>query len=85
MMKKNEVKQSDWHPADIKAEISKRGFTFRDLSIAAGYAPDSLKGVLRTPSVPYEKVISDVIGVPAEEIWPSRYELRKRGQMNKVS
>lgn len=85
MMKKNEVKQSDWHPADIKAEVQKRGFTFRSLSVAAGYAPDSLKSVLRTPSLPYEQIVANAIDIPAEELWPSRYEYRKRSHVNKVS
>lgn len=82
---KNEVKHSDWHPADIKAEVHKRGFSFRSLSVEAGYAPDTLKNVLRAPCKSYEQIIAEAIGVPAETIWPSRYEARNNSYMSKVS
>ncbi|EBC4877359.1 DNA-binding protein [Salmonella enterica] len=64
---------SDWHPETIKAEIHKKGLSFRVLSVKAGYKPDSLKTVLRTPCRPYQQIIADALGVSPETIWPSRY------------
>ncbi|EFQ0234060.1 DNA-binding protein, partial [Shigella flexneri] len=57
--------------------------SFRELSLHAGYAQDSLKAVVRTPNKKYERVISDAIGVPPEIIWPSRY--RNDGFIRKAS
>lgn len=66
--------QSDWHPETIKAEVHKRGLSFRTLSVQAGYKKDSLKSVLRTPCRPYQQIIADALGVSPETIWPSRYK-----------
>ncbi|MFH2504007.1 helix-turn-helix domain-containing protein [Klebsiella indica] len=63
----------DWHPETIKAEIHKLGLSFRVLSVQAGYRPDSLKSVLRTPCRPYQQIVADALGVTPETIWPSRY------------
>lgn len=85
MMEKNEVKHSDWSPAKVRYELESRGLSFRFLSRKAGLADDSLKAVQRTPCLSYEKVIAEAIGVPAEEIWPSRYAARNNSYFNKVS
>lgn len=74
MMKQNEDRCADWHPEIIKAEIHKRGLSFRALSLQAGYSRDSLKSVLRTPCKPYQRIIADALGVEPETIWPSRYQ-----------
>lgn len=71
-MNRNEV-LTDWHPETIKAEIHKRGLSFRSLSVQAGYKKDSLKSVLRTPCRPYQQIVADALGVSPETIWPSRY------------
>lgn len=73
MMNRKEEPGVDMHPEDIKAEIRKRGLTFRKLSLQAGYSKDSLKSVLRTPCKPYQQVIANALGTTPEEIWPSRY------------
>ncbi|EEJ0780892.1 DNA-binding protein [Salmonella enterica] len=73
-MKQNEDRCADWHPEIIKAEIHKRGLSFRALSLQAGYSRDSLKSVLRTPCKPYQRIIADALGVEPETIWPSRYQ-----------
>ncbi|EBA9764993.1 helix-turn-helix domain-containing protein [Salmonella enterica] len=65
--------QSDGSPA-AKAEIHKRGLSFRSLSLRAGYSKDSLKRVLRTPCKTYQQVVADALGVETETIWPSRYQ-----------
>ncbi|PAC07842.1 hypothetical protein CDL17_12300 [Salmonella enterica subsp. enterica serovar Heidelberg] len=40
-----EPKSQDWHRADIKSALEKRGITLRDLSRQAGLSPDSLRNV----------------------------------------
>ncbi|SUG54699.1 transcriptional regulator [Salmonella enterica subsp. diarizonae] len=35
-----EPKSQDWHRADIKSALEKRGITLRDLSRQAGLSPD---------------------------------------------
>ncbi|CAI0792570.1 helix-turn-helix domain-containing protein [Serratia ficaria] len=72
-MSQNEDLNVDWHPETIKAEIHKRGLSFRALSLRAGYSKDSLKSVLRTPCKPYQQIVADALGVQPETIWPSRY------------
>ncbi len=74
MMNRKEERVVDWHPEIIKAEIHRRGLSFRTLSLQAGYSKDSLKSVLRTPCKPYQQIVADALGVTPEEIWPSRYQ-----------
>ncbi|HBM3102604.1 TPA: transcriptional regulator [Klebsiella pneumoniae] len=73
-MSRKEEPGLDWHPENIKAEIHKRGLTFRALSLQAGYKKDSLKSVLRTPCKPYQEIVANALGVEPEDIWPSRYK-----------
>lgn len=40
-----EQKSQDWHRADIKSALEKRGITLREFSRAAGLSPDSLRNV----------------------------------------
>lgn len=68
----------DWHKEDIKAAIRKRGTTLRALAIKYGYrSVDSINQALFRPYPKAEQIIANTIGVPAEEIWPSRYFDRK--------
>ncbi|ELT1238509.1 helix-turn-helix domain-containing protein [Salmonella enterica] len=75
-MNRIEVPGGDWPPEIIKARLHMAGFSFRSLSVKAGYSKDSLKSVLRTPCRPYQKIIADALGVSPEEIWPSRYQTK---------
>ncbi len=45
-----EPKSQDWHRADIKSALEKRGITLRDLSRQAGLSPDSLRNVFTRPA-----------------------------------
>lgn len=63
----------DWHRADIKAALEKRGWSIRSLSASRGYARKSLASVLSKPWPAAERYVADVIGVPPQRIWPSRY------------
>ena len=62
----------DWHPADIKASLEKRGFSLRALAAMWGYT--HIQKALREPWLAAEAVIAQAIGVPPETIWPSRYQ-----------
>jgi Ner family transcriptional regulator len=70
---------SDWHPADILAAIKKAGWTVTGLSEAHGYHRATLWKTLSTrPHNAGQRIIADAIGVPATEIWPSRYDAAGR-------
>ena len=66
---------SDWHPADIVAAIWKRGTSLQKMAREhePPYANTALTLALRRPWPKAERMIADVIGVPAQQIWPSRY------------
>ncbi|EFF0761545.1 DNA-binding protein [Escherichia coli] len=83
-MRQREDSGRDWPSLMIQQALKDNGWSsFRELSLHAGYAKDSLKAVVRTPNKKYERVISDAIGVPPEIIWPSRY--RNDGLIRKAS
>ena len=67
--------QEDWHPADIKAALDKAGWTLRALAAHHGIKGSSvLSHTLSGRSYPLnEQRIADAIGVPPQDIWPSRY------------
>jgi len=63
----------DWHPADIIAELRKKGWSLRQLSFAHGYKSNVLKDAMRKPYPKAEGIIAEAIGKAASVIWPSRY------------
>ncbi|MDP2808679.1 MAG: helix-turn-helix transcriptional regulator [Rhodocyclaceae bacterium] len=66
--------QEDWHPADIKATLHKRGITLMSLAAAHGLTSSSTLSAALVRSYPAnEKRIADAIGVHPKVIWPSRY------------
>lgn len=66
--------QQDWHPADIKAALHKKGITLRGIAEAYGLTSSSTLSSTFTRSYPLnEKRIADAIGVHPRVIWPSRY------------
>ncbi len=64
---------SDWHSADIVAELRKAGWTLRGLSRSYGLYPTALSQGLLKPYPKAEALIAKAIGVKPWEIWPSRY------------
>lgn len=62
------------HPEDIKAAIKKAGYTMTKLANLHGIKYGStLNQVFVNPNYPKaERIISEAIGIPVEEIWPSR-------------
>lgn len=67
---------SDWHPADIVAALRKNDWSLRRLSQHHGYHPDALSNAVARPWPKGERLIADAIGVPPEQIWPSRFAER---------
>jgi putative transcriptional regulator, nlp len=66
--------KQDWHPADIKAALEKRGWTLRALAAYHGIRGAGTLSHTFLRSYPRnEQRIADAIGVPVQEIWPSRY------------
>lgn len=72
------MQETDWHRADIVAALHKRGLSLSQLSVAAGLSASTLRNALRAPYPRAEQIIAEAIGVPAHEIWPSRYPNKMR-------
>lgn len=84
MTKNNTLKKGDWHQADVLAALKKNGWSLRALSKAHGYKNLSTLGQVFVGRWPKgQAIIADAIGVPPEEIWPSRYEESTRSPINK--
>jgi Ner family transcriptional regulator len=64
---------SDWHRADIKAALEKKGWSLRSLSIVARVRGRQPARRSHKPWPRAEQLVAEAIGVPAQRIWPSRY------------
>jgi len=72
----------DWHPADVIAAVRKKGSSIRQLSIAAGLHPGSLRVALARHYPRAQAVLAAFLEQPPQTIWPSRYDAdgsHKRG------
>ena len=65
------TEQRDWHPADVKAALEKRGLSLRQLAIRHGYS--HFQRVLTTHWWAAEQIVAKALDLQAQEIWPSRY------------
>jgi Ner family transcriptional regulator len=65
---------ADWHPADVLAALKKRGHTLAGLSVTNGYHPTAAGKALKQSWPALERLLADAIGVPQQQIWPSRYD-----------
>jgi Ner family transcriptional regulator len=65
--------KSDWHPADIIAEVRKTGVSLAQLSRENGMASGTLANALKRPWPKGEWIIADRIGLLPSMIWPTRY------------
>ena len=63
----------DWHRADIKAELEKRGWTLSRLSIEHDYYRGAVTAALTYSWPAMERIIADTLDLQPWEIWPSRY------------
>lgn len=64
----------NWTRHKIIYELHSRGLTLKDLSVAAGLAPSTLKNALRFRYPKGERIIADAIGVAPQDIWAERYQ-----------
>ena len=62
----------DWHPADIKAALEKKGVTLRKLAQAHGYS--HFQRVLSTHWWAAEQIVAKALEMDPKDIWPSRYD-----------
>lgn len=69
---KKGINTTDWHNADIVAELKKRGFSLRKLSIANGLSPNTLRTALDKPYLKAEKIIAEAMGLTEFDVWPQR-------------
>lgn len=66
--------QEDWHPADIKAALHKRGITLSGLAAAYGLTSSSTLSASLVRSYPAnEQRIGAALGLHPKIIWPTRY------------
>lgn len=65
--------QPDWHSADIIAALKKRGTTLSAVSREVGLASSTLANTLIRHWPKGERLIAQAVGVPPEQIRPSRY------------
>ena len=66
--------REDWHPADIKAALHKRGITLSAIAAAHGLNSSTTLSAALVRSYPLnEKRIADALGIHPKDIWPSRY------------
>ena len=63
----------DWPWPDVKSAIEKAGTTLSAIAVAAGKSPSAAWRVKDLPLPTVQCAIAKVIGIPAHEIWPSRY------------
>jgi len=72
-MRANEITPADWHRADVKAELEKKGLTLKRLALSNNLAEGTLSNVFRVNYPKAQRIIAEAIGVSPETIWPSRY------------
>lgn len=71
---KKTSRQQDWHPADIKAALNKRGITLAGIARAHGLSDSTSLSACFVKSYPAnERRIADALGIHPKVIWPSRY------------
>jgi Ner family transcriptional regulator len=73
MTKKPDLKNQDWHAADIVAAVRKTGNSLQRLSRTNNLADSTLGQALYRPYPKCERIIADYLQVKPQVIWPSRY------------
>jgi len=68
---------NDWSQNEVLFAVRNHGSNLAQLAIANGYEqnPRALYVVFYRKNAPTaQKIIADFLGLPPEEIWPSRYQ-----------
>lgn len=71
-----------WHPVDLAAAIKKTGWTHERIANELGVSRSTVSHGIRTGcSKAVRDFVSDLLGIPANEIWPFLPpEIPMRGQ-----
>ncbi len=64
---------ADWPPEKVKAAIYAKGVSMEALAIGAGRSASVVRIALKRKCPTGERVVAELLGIPAHEIWPSRY------------
>ena len=64
---------ADWPRDKIRTAILERGMSQARLAREAGYSEGAVRSAIIRPLPSAERIIADFLGVPVQEIWPSRY------------
>ncbi|KMW72095.1 transcriptional regulator [Photorhabdus luminescens subsp. luminescens] len=72
------MEKKDWHSADIIAALKKKGKSLAAVSREAGLASSTLSNALQRPWHKGETIIANALGQKPDEIWPSRYQKRRK-------
>jgi Ner family transcriptional regulator len=75
---------ADWHKEDIIAAVRKKKKSLAALSREHGLSSGTLSNALIRPWPRGERIIASIIGLPPEEIWPSRYQSKKDQRLTEV-
>ncbi|MCA1242977.1 helix-turn-helix domain-containing protein [Stappia stellulata] len=70
-------KPPTWDQHSIKAELHRRGMTLSALAESIGMKPNNFGHVWKRTNRKAEKAIADFLGVPAEQLFPDRYPIKK--------
>ncbi len=74
--KPTQVKEEDWHRADVISALHKRGWSIAALARAHDLGESTVRSALDKPYPKSERLIAEAIGVAPEVIWPKRYAAR---------
>lgn len=66
--------RQDWHPADVKAALEKKGWTMRQLSLAHGYSQHFCGNAFKQGGHNVQTIIADALEMKPWDIWPTRYD-----------
>lgn len=64
----------DWHRADIKAALEKKGFSIRGFARHHHYSKSAVSKAFNSAYPLMEALIAAELGVDVKTIWPSRYD-----------
>lgn len=81
---KKKLVVADWHKEDILAAVRKKKKSLAALSRENGLSSGTLNHALSKPWPRGEYIIARAIGIPPEDIWPSRYKITGSKDRHKI-
>ena len=72
-----------WSKARIKCALEERGMTLTGLAELKGIDPRNFRAVWSRTIRPAEQALAEFLGVPAAELFPDRYPIRKSSILSK--